>query len=182
MKKSSYGIAGQLATHLHQFEADAGHRRRGPGSGFPGRTRHPARGGAADPRPHARRDDRHAGCLAAGSRTARHHPVEKPDARNSRRRDVYSISSPGQSLVIVRFLVGTSPGRRVDQGLQQALLQRRSHAPGRLAAAHQGPVHRRRSHLGAHPVGEHYNGYQLRQMADEVEHLSARSPTFPRQR
>ena len=54
---------------------------------------------------------------------------------------VYSTSAPGQSLVIVRFLVGTPQEDASDQGLQQALLELRSHAARSLAAAHQSPLH-----------------------------------------
>ncbi|HZZ40957.1 MAG TPA: efflux RND transporter permease subunit [Acidobacteriaceae bacterium] len=83
---------------------------------------------------------------------------------------VYSISSPGQSLVIVRFLVGTSEddalvkvysklysnADRVPQGASQPLIKARS--------IDDVPI------LALTLWGEHYNGYQLRPMADEVEH------------
>ena len=89
---------------------------------------------------------------------------------------VYSISSPGQSLVIVRFLVGTSEedalvkvysklyssADRMPQGTSQPLIKARS--------IDDVPI------LALTLWGEHYNGYQLRQMADEVEHTIRQIP------
>ncbi|HEX4037683.1 MAG TPA: efflux RND transporter permease subunit [Acidobacteriaceae bacterium] len=89
---------------------------------------------------------------------------------------VYSISSPGQSLVIVRFLVGTSEedalikvysklysnAERMPQGASQPLIKARS--------IDDVPI------LALTLWGERYDGYQLRQMADEVQHSIRQIP------
>ncbi len=89
---------------------------------------------------------------------------------------VYSISSPGQSLVIVRFLVGTSEedalvkvysklysnADRMPQGVSQSMIKARS--------IDDVPI------LALTLWGQHYNGYQLRQMADEVQHTIRQIP------
>ncbi len=83
---------------------------------------------------------------------------------------VYSISSPGRSLVIVRFLVGTpeedaivkvysklySNADRMPQGASQPMIKARS--------IDDVPI------LALTLWGRNYNGYQLRQMAEEVQH------------
>ncbi len=83
---------------------------------------------------------------------------------------VYSTSSPGQSLVIVRFLVGTpqedalikvysklySNFDRIPQGISQPIIKARS--------IDDVPI------LALTLWGEHYNSYQLRAIADEVQH------------
>ncbi len=83
---------------------------------------------------------------------------------------VYSTSGPGQSLVIVRFLVGTpqedalikvysklySNFDRMPPGVSQPLIKARS--------IDDVPI------LSLTLWGEHYNGYQLRAMAAEVQH------------
>ncbi len=83
---------------------------------------------------------------------------------------VYSTSSPGQSLVIVRFLVGTpqedalikvysklySNFDRIPAGISQPIIKARS--------IDDVPI------LALTLWGEHYNGYQLRAIADEVQH------------
>src|SRR5664280_2653758 len=83
---------------------------------------------------------------------------------------VYSTSAPGQSLVIVRFLVGTpqedalikvysklySNFDRMPPGVSQPLIKARS--------IDDVPI------LSLTLWGEHYNGYQLRAIADEVQH------------
>jgi multidrug efflux pump subunit AcrB len=83
---------------------------------------------------------------------------------------VYSTSMPGQSLVIVRFLVGTqqedalikvysklySNFDRMPPGVSQPIIKARS--------IDDVPI------LSLTLWGEHYNGYQLRAMANEVEH------------
>ena len=83
---------------------------------------------------------------------------------------VYSTSMPGQSLVIVRFLVGTqqedalikvysklySNFDRMPPGVSQPLIKARS--------IDDVPI------LSLTLWGEHYNGYQLRAIADEVQH------------
>lgn len=89
---------------------------------------------------------------------------------------VYSISSPGESLVIVRFLVGTSEqdvlvkvysklysnADRMPQGASQPLIKARS--------IDDVPI------LALTLWGAHYDGYQLRQMADEVQHTIRQIP------
>ncbi len=83
---------------------------------------------------------------------------------------VYSTSSPGQSLVIVRFLVGTpqedalikvysklhSNFDQIPPGISQPIIKARS--------IDDVPV------LSLTLWGEHYDGYQLRAIADEVHH------------
>ncbi|MGO9437211.1 MAG: efflux RND transporter permease subunit [Terracidiphilus sp.] len=83
---------------------------------------------------------------------------------------VYSTSAPGQSLVIVRFLVGTpqedalikvysklySNFDRIPPGVSQPLIKARS--------IDDVPI------LAITLWGEHYNGYQLRAIADEMQH------------
>ena len=83
---------------------------------------------------------------------------------------VYSTSSPGQSLVIVRFLVGTqqedalikvysklySNFDRMPPGVSQPIIKARS--------IDDVPI------LSLTLWGDHYNGYQLRTMAAEVQH------------
>jgi multidrug efflux pump subunit AcrB len=83
---------------------------------------------------------------------------------------VYSTSSPGQSLVIVRFLVGTgqedalikvysklySNFDRISPGISQPMIKARS--------IDDVPI------LSVTLWGEHYDGYQLRAMADEIQH------------
>jgi len=83
---------------------------------------------------------------------------------------VYSTSSPGQSLVIVRFLVGTpqedalirvysklySNFDRMPPGVTQPIIKARS--------IDDVPI------LSLTLWGERYDGYQLRAMADEVQH------------
>jgi multidrug efflux pump subunit AcrB len=83
---------------------------------------------------------------------------------------VYSTSAPGQSMVIVRFLVGTpqedalikvysklySNFDRMPPGVSQPLIKARS--------IDDVPI------LAMTLWGEHYNGYQLRAIADEMQH------------
>jgi multidrug efflux pump subunit AcrB len=83
---------------------------------------------------------------------------------------VYSTSSPGQSLVIVRFLVGTpqedalikvysklySNFDRMPPGVSQPVIKARS--------IDDVPI------LSLTLWGEHYNAYQLRAMADEIQY------------
>ena len=83
---------------------------------------------------------------------------------------VYSTSAPGQSLVIVRFLVGTpqedalikvysklySNFDRMPPGVSQPLVKARS--------IDDVPI------LALTLWGEHYNGYQLRAIAAEMQH------------
>ena len=83
---------------------------------------------------------------------------------------VYSTSMPGQSLVIVRFLVGTpqedalikvysklySNFDRMPPGVSQPIIKARS--------IDDVPI------LSLTLWGDHYNGYQLRAIADEVQH------------
>ena len=83
---------------------------------------------------------------------------------------VYSTSSPGQSLVIVRFLVGTPQ--------EDALIKVYSKLYSNFAALPPGvsqPIIKARS-IDDVPIlaltlwGEHYNGYQLRAIAAEMQH------------
>ncbi len=89
---------------------------------------------------------------------------------------VYSISSPGQSLVIVRFLVGTSEEDALVKVYSKLYSNAEPHAAGRLAADDQGALHRRRADPRADAVGRALRRYQLRQMADEVQHTIRQIP------
>jgi multidrug efflux pump subunit AcrB len=89
---------------------------------------------------------------------------------------VYSTSSPGQSLVIVRFLVGTPQ--------EEALIRVYSKIYSNFDVLPPGasrPMIKARS-IDDVPIltltmwGPHYNGYQLRSMADEVEHTIEQIP------
>src|SRR5579872_5252617 len=89
---------------------------------------------------------------------------------------VYSISSPGQSLVIVRFLVGTSE----EDALVKVYSKLYSNAD-RMPQGASKPLIKARS-IDDVPIlaltlwGPHYTGYQLRQMADEVQHTIRQIP------
>ena len=89
---------------------------------------------------------------------------------------VYSTSAPGQSLVIVRFLVGTpqedalikvysklySNFDRMPPGVSQPMIKARS--------IDDVPI------LAMTLWGEHYDGYRLRAIADEIRHNIAQIP------
>ena len=83
---------------------------------------------------------------------------------------VYSTSSPGQSLVIVRFLVGTPQ----EDALIKVYSKLYSNFDRMPPGASQ-PIVKARS-IDDVPIlaltlwGQHYDGYQLRAMADEVQH------------
>ncbi|MFP5211644.1 MAG: efflux RND transporter permease subunit [Acidobacteriota bacterium] len=97
-------------------------------------------------------------------------PVEQLVHQISGVEYVYSISSPGQSLVIVRFLVGTpqedalikvysklySNFDRMPPGVSQPIIKARS--------IDDVPI------LALTLWGKNYTGYQLRAIADEVQH------------
>ena len=97
-------------------------------------------------------------------------PIERLVHQISGVEYVYSTSSPGQSLVIVRFLVGTpqedalikvysklySNFDRIPPGVSQPIIKARS--------IDDVPI------LSLTLWGEHYNGYQLRAIADEIQH------------
>lgn len=97
-------------------------------------------------------------------------PIEKLVHQISGVEYVYSTSSPGQSLVIVRFLVGTaqedalikvysklySNFDQIPPGVTQPILKARS--------IDDVPI------LSLTLWGEHYDGFQLRAIADEVQH------------
>ncbi len=83
---------------------------------------------------------------------------------------VYSTSSPGQSLVIVRFLVGTPQ----DDALIKVYSKLYSNFDQMPPGISQ-PIIKARS-IDDVPIlsltlwGEHYNGYQLRAIAEEMQH------------
>ncbi len=83
---------------------------------------------------------------------------------------VYSTSSPGQSLVIVRFLVGT-PQEDALIKVYSKLYSNFDQMPSGVSQ----PIIKARS-IDDVPIlaltlwGDHYNGYQLRAIADEVQH------------
>jgi multidrug efflux pump subunit AcrB len=89
---------------------------------------------------------------------------------------VYSISSPGQSLVIVRFKVGTPE----EDALVKVYSKLYSNSSVLPPGASQ-PMIKARS-IDDVPIlaltlwGANYNGYQLRQMADEVQHTIRQVP------
>lgn len=89
---------------------------------------------------------------------------------------VYSTSSPGQSLVIVRFLVGTSQ----EDALIKVYSKLYSSAD-RMPPGVSQPIIKARS-IDDVPIlsialwGEHYDGYQLRMIATEVEHTIQQIP------
>ena len=103
-------------------------------------------------------------------------PIEKLVHEISGVEYVYSTSSPGQSLVIVRFLVGTpqedalikvysklySNFDRIPPGISQPIIKARS--------IDDVPI------LSLTLWGEHYDGYQLRAIADEVQHNAEQIP------
>ena len=83
---------------------------------------------------------------------------------------VYSTSSPGMSLVIVRFLVGTSQEDALIKVYSKLYSNFDQIPPGITQ-----PIIKARS-IDDVPIlslalwGEHYNGYQLRAIADEIQH------------
>jgi multidrug efflux pump subunit AcrB len=83
---------------------------------------------------------------------------------------VYSTSGPGQSLVIVRFLVGTPQEDALIKVYSKLYSNFDLLPPGTLQ-----PIIKARS-IDDAPIlamtlwGPHYNGYQLRAIADEVQH------------
>ncbi len=83
---------------------------------------------------------------------------------------VYSTSSPGQSLVIVRFLVGT-PQEDALIKVYSKLYSNFDRMPPEASR----PIIKARS-IDDVPIlaltlwGEHYDGFQLRALADEVQH------------
>ena len=97
-------------------------------------------------------------------------PIEKLVHQISGVEYVYSTSGPGQSLVIVRFLVGTpqedalikvysklySNFDQIPPGVTQPIIKARS--------IDDVPI------LSLTLWGEHYDGYQLRAIGDEVQH------------
>jgi multidrug efflux pump subunit AcrB len=97
-------------------------------------------------------------------------PIERLVHQISGVEYVYSTSSPGMSLVIVRFLVGTpqedslikvysklySNFDQIPPGVSQPIIKARS--------IDDVPI------LSLTLWGEHYNGYQLRAIADEIQH------------
>jgi multidrug efflux pump subunit AcrB len=103
-------------------------------------------------------------------------PIEKLVHQISGVEYVYSTSSPGQSLVIVRFLVGTpqedalikvysklySNFDQIPPGVTQPIIKARS--------IDDVPI------LSLTLWGERYDGFQLRAIADEVQHNIAQIP------
>jgi len=83
---------------------------------------------------------------------------------------VYSTSSPGQSLVIVRFLVGTQQEDALIK-VYSKLYSNFDHMPPGVSQ----PLIKARS-IDDVPIlaltlwGEHYDGYRLRAIADEIQH------------
>lgn len=97
-------------------------------------------------------------------------PIEKLVHQISGVEYVYSTSSPGQSLVIVRFLVGTAQEDALIKVYSKLYSNFDQIPPGVTQ-----PIIKARS-IDDVPIlsltlwGEHYDGYQLRAIADEVQH------------
>ena len=97
-------------------------------------------------------------------------PIEKLVHQMSGVEYVYSTSSPGQSLVIVRFLVGT-PQEDALIKVYSKLYSNFDQIPPGVAQ----PIIKARS-IDDVPIlsltlwGEHYDGYELRAVADEIHH------------
>jgi multidrug efflux pump subunit AcrB len=97
-------------------------------------------------------------------------PIEKLVHQISGVEYVYSTSSPGQSLVIVRFLVGTSQEDALIKVYSKLYSNFEQIPPGVSQ-----PIIKARS-IDDVPIlsltlwGEHYDGYQLRAIAEEVHH------------
>ena len=89
---------------------------------------------------------------------------------------VYSISSPGQSLVIVRFVVGAS-----EQDALVKVYSKLYANADRMPPGASQPLVKARS-IDDVPIlaltlwGPRYDGYQLRQMAEEVQHTIRQIP------
>ncbi|MGC9158572.1 MAG: efflux RND transporter permease subunit [Terracidiphilus sp.] len=89
---------------------------------------------------------------------------------------IYSTSSPGQSLVIVRFLVNT-PQEEALIKVYSKLYSNFDRMPPGISQ----PIVKARS-IDDVPIltltlwGAHYNGYQLRAIADEVQHRIKQIP------
>ncbi|MEO6965827.1 MAG: efflux RND transporter permease subunit, partial [Acidobacteriaceae bacterium] len=103
-------------------------------------------------------------------------PIESLMHQISGVKYVYSISSPGQSLVIVRFEVGSSEPDALVNVYNKLDANRNQMPPGvspPLVKAHS---------IDDVPIltltiwGQNYNGYQLRQMADEIQHSIRQIP------
>jgi len=97
-------------------------------------------------------------------------PIERLVHQISGVEYVYSTSSPGQSLVIVRFLVGT-PQEEALIRVYSKLYSNFDQIPPGVTQ----PIIKARS-IDDVPIlsltlwGEHHDGYQLRSVADEVRH------------
>src|SRR5579875_695098 len=89
---------------------------------------------------------------------------------------IYSISSPGQSLVIVRFKVGSSKQAALVK-VYSKLYENANHLPPGTTR----PLVKAHS-IDDVPVltmtlwGRHYSGYALRQIADEMQHAIQQIP------
>jgi multidrug efflux pump subunit AcrB len=89
---------------------------------------------------------------------------------------VYSTSAPGQSLVIVRFLVGTSQEDALIK-VYSKLYSNFDHRPPGVSQ----PIIKARS-IDDVPIlaltlwGEHYDGYQLHSIAAEIQHTIEQVP------
>ena len=151
--KQDLGIAGRLAHIISQFQADAALHRRIAGHRHLCGRGHSSRRRAADPGADAGHHHRHAGRITGRGGRARHAAHRKPGASDLGRRvcvlDFVARAEPGDRA----FSGWHAAGRRTDQGLQQALLELRSHAARSFAAADQGPIDRRCSDSGHDAVG-----------------------------
>ncbi len=97
-------------------------------------------------------------------------PIERLVHQISGVKYIYSTSSPGQSLVIVRFLVGTPQEEALIKVYSKLYSNFEVLPPGASQ-----PIIKARS-IDDVPIltfslwGSHYNGFQLRTIADEVQH------------
>ena len=94
---------------------------------------------------------------------------------------VYSTSSPGQSLVIVRFLVGTPQEDALIKVYSKLYSNFDQHAARSFAADHQGALHRRRADSVAHAVGPStITAISFAPLPTRFSTTSSRSPMFRR--
>ncbi len=89
---------------------------------------------------------------------------------------VYSISSPGESLVIVRFKVGTPEEDALVKVYSKLYSNRNVLPPGASQTMIKAQFIDDVPILALTLWGAKYNGYQLRQIADEVQHTIRQIP------
>ena len=168
--KQELGIAGTPGPHLSQLQADAAVHRRIAGPGLFAVAIIPREEEPQILVPMLDITTAMPGASPAEVEERVTLPIENLVHQISGVEYVYSTSSPGQSLVIVRFLVGTpqedalikvysklySNFDRMPPGVSQPIIKARS--------IDDVPI------LALTLWGEHYDGYQLRAIAAEMQH------------